>query len=288
MRLLKVLWGLLRDTAAKWSKDNVPRLGASLAFYSLLSVAPLLVIATAILGAVYGPELARGQLLHEVRDFVGDAGGGAIEMLLASANHPTTGTFASIAGGVLLLFGAAGVFSELQDSLNLIWGAECSDCGLWHLVKSRLLTFCMVLLVGVLLLASVIFSAALTAVINYAGGKWPRLAGWLHWGDVLLSLLILTVLFALLFKVLPQASVSWGDVWLGALVTALLFTVGKVLIGIYLASSGVSSTYGAAGSLAVFLIWIYYSAQVFFFGAEFTAVHARRRGSPGATSATGP
>jgi membrane protein len=282
-----MLWELLRDTAAKWSKDNVPRLGASLAFYSLLSVAPLLVIATAILGAVYGPEIARGQLLHQVHDFVGDSGAGAIEMLLASANHPAAGTFASIASGLLLLFGAAGVFSELQDSLNLIWGAQCqNNCGLWHLVRARLLTFCMVLFVGVLLLATVVVSTALAAVISYAGGKWPRLAGWLHGGDIVLSLVVLTVLFALLFKVLPEASVSWGDVWLGALVTALLFTAGKVLIGIYLAGSGVSSSYGAAGSLAVFLIWIYYSAQVFFFGAEFTAVHSRRRAAMPLPSST--
>jgi membrane protein len=276
----KVLWELLRDTAAKWSKDNVPRLGASLAFYSLLSSAPLLVIATTVLGAIYGPELARGHLLHEVRLYVGEAGAGAVELLLASANHPTTGTFASIAGGIIVLFGAAGVFSELQDSLNLIWGAGSQGgSGLWRLVRARLLTFCMLLLVGVLLVATVVASTALAAVVNYAGGSWPRLAGWLRWGDILLSVVILTILFALLFKVLPEAPVGWGDVWLGALVTALLFTVGKVLIGIYLTSTGVSSTYGAAGCLAVFLIWIYYSAQVFFFGAEFTAVHARRRRS---------
>ncbi len=277
---LKALWELLRDSGAKWSKDNVPRLGASLAFYTLLSVTPLLVITMAIVGAVYGPDVARGQLLHEVRDMVGESGGATIEMLLASAHKPTTGTIASIASLVVLLFGAAGVFSELQDSLNLIWGVEAgTGSGVWRMVKARLLTFGMVLLVGFLLLIMVVVSAALAGAVNYAGGRWPRVAGWLHAGDVLASLAVLMVLFALLYKVLPEVSVAWGDVWLGAAVTALLFTIGKVLIGLYLARSSVGSAYGAAGSLVVFLIWIYYSAQVFFFGAEFTAVHARRRGS---------
>ncbi len=277
---LKALWELLRDSGAKWSKDSVPRLGASLAFYTLLSVTPLLVIVTAILGAAFGPEVARAQLVHEIRDMVGESGAGTIEMLLASADKPTTGTFASIASLVMLLFGAAGVFSELQDSLNLIWGVESGVGGaVWRIVKARLLTFGMVLLVGFLLLLTVVVSTALAGLIGYAGGRWPHLAGWLHGVDFLASLAVITVLFALLYKVLPEVSIAWRDVWLGAAVTALLFTVGKVLIGLYLARSGVASAYGAAGSLAVFLIWIYYSAQVFYFGAELTAVHANRRGS---------
>lgn len=272
---LATLWGLLRDAAVKWRKDNAPRLGAALAFYTLLSLAPLLVIVTAVAGAAFGPQAARGQLVEEVRGLIGEQGAATIEMLLANAHKPATGVFASAAGMLMLLVGAAGVFSELHDALNTIWGVDAgARSGLWRTVKARLLSFGMVLVVGFLLLVSLVVSAGLTGLSNYAGGKWPALSGWLHAGDFVASLAVITVLFALLFKFLPDTPVAWGDVWLGAAVTALLFSAGKVLIGLYLGSSGIGSTYGAAGALAVFLVWIYYSAQVFFFGAEFTAVRA--------------
>lgn len=274
------LWRLLRDSVAKWRKDNVPSLAAAVAFYTMLSLSPLLVIATAIAGAVFGPEAARSQLISEVRELVGEHGAGTIEMLLASADQPATGALASAVGLGLLLFGAAGVFSELQDALNTIWGvkAEGGDV-LLRTLKARLLTFGMVLTVGFLLLVSLVVSAGLAGLSSYARGIWPELSGWLRFGDILASLALITLLFALLYRFLPEAHVAWGDVWLGAAVTALLFTTGKVLIGLYLGKSGIGSTYGAAGSLAVFLVWVYYSAQVFYFGAEFTAVHAAMKAS---------
>ncbi|MBI1914821.1 MAG: YihY/virulence factor BrkB family protein [Planctomycetes bacterium] len=274
-------WELLRDTAKEWWDDNAPRLGASLAFYTLLSLAPLLVVVTAIAGLTFGKEAAEGQLVAQLRDLVGPQGAQAIQTLLVNAQEPTTGVLATLVSLVMLLLGATGVFSELQDALNIVWEVEAQrPSGLWAAIRDRFLSFVMVLAIGFLLLVSLVASAALTALGNYAGGLLPDSGRWLRVADFGVSFAVITLLFALLYKVLPDAKVAWRDVWVGAAVTALLFTVGKFLIGLYLGSSSIGSAYGAAGSLAVFLVWVYYSAQILFLGAEFTQVYAQRHGRP--------
>lgn len=271
---------LLKNTVKKWIDDDVPRLGASLAFYTLLSVAPLLVVVTALAGLIFGEQAARGELFGQIKGMVGPQAAEAIQTMLANAHQPAIGTLASVLSLVVLLVGATGVFSELQSALNTIWGVTAKEgSGLLSTIKDRLLTFVMVLLIGILLMASVVASAVLSALSKFAGGHWPHLAPALHLANLGASLVIFTVLFALIYKVLPDAKISWSDVWIGSAVTAVLFTLGKYLIGLYLGIGSVGSPYGAAGSLAVFLIWVYYSAQVLFLGAEFTQMYANRFGS---------
>src|SRR5262249_51415293 len=191
----------------------------------------------------------------------------------------TTGILATAVSLVVLLLGATGVFAELQEDLNIVWNVESRrPSGIWAAIKDRFLSFVMVLVIGFLLLVSLVASAALTALGKYASELLPQSTVWLRLAELAISLGLFTLLFAMIYKILPDAEVAWGDVWVGAAVTALLFTIGKFLIGLYLGSSGIGSTYGAAGSLAVFLVWVYYSAQILFFGAEFTQVYAQRRG----------
>jgi membrane protein len=278
---LTTIWELIRDTVTEWWEDNAPRLGAALAFYTLLSLAPLLVVVTAIAGLTFGKSAAEGQIVAEIQDLVGPRGAEAIQTLLANAHEPMTGLVATAVSLVVLLLGATGVFTELQDALNIVWEVESRrPSGVWAAIKDRFLSFVMVLVIGFLLLVSLVASAALTAMSHVAGGLLPNSAGWLRIADFVVSFAVITLLFAMIYKVLPDARVAWSDVWVGAAVTALLFTVGKFLIGLYLGSSGIGSTYGAAGSLAVFLVWVYYSAQILFLGAEFTQVYARWRGRP--------
>ncbi len=275
---LKAVWELVKGAASEWVADNAMRLSAALAYYTMLSVAPLLVVVTAIGGLAFGPEAAQGQLVHEMKDMVGTEGAQALQTMLAHAYKPATGIIASAVGIVVLLLGATGVFVELQDSFNTIWGVTCqAPSGVWGFIRTRLLSFLMILVVGFLLLVSLVISAALTAVGTYFDGMSPAFL----WEAVnfLVSLGVIAVLFALMFKFLPDVHIGWKDVWVGAILTAVLFTVGKYLIGLYLGSSSVGSTYGAAGSLAVFLVWVYYSALILFFGAEFTQVYANRYGS---------
>jgi len=281
---IKVVWELLRDTASEWWRHNAPRLGASLAFYTMLSAAPLLVIATYIAGMAWGKQAAEGQLAGQFRELMGPDGAQLVQTLLANAYHPTAGIWATIVGVVVLLLGATGVFAELQDALNTIWDVQPKpSAGFWASVKSRVLTFAMVLVIGFLLLVLLVVSAALSAVSTWLGHAGPA-ALW-HALDLLGSLAVITLLFAMIYKILPDIDLAWRDVWVGAALTAVLFTMGKYLIGLYLGSSGTSSTYGPAGSLAVFIIWIYYSAQIFYFGAEFTKVYARRYHPQSASSA---
>jgi membrane protein len=272
---IKVVWELVRDTASEWWRHNAPRLGASLAFYTMLSAAPLLVIVTYIASMAFGEQAAKGQIVHEFGGMIGREGAQIVQTMLANAYHPTAGIWASIIGLVVLLVGATGVFAELQDALNTIWDVQPKpSAGIWAAVKSRILTFALVLVIGFLLLVLLVISATLTAVSDWLGQSGP--APLWHTLDPLGSLVVITLLFAAIYKILPDADLAWRDVWIGAALTAVLFTLGKYLIGLYLGSSGMSTTYGAAGSLAVFLIWIYYSAQIFYFGAEFTQVYARR------------
>jgi membrane protein len=277
---LKAIWALIRESASSWSQVNAPRLGAALAFYTMLSIAPLLVISIAIAGLVFGDQAAHGQIMYQIEGVVGPQSAGALQDLLAHAAKPAAGVPATIAGVFMLLFGASGVFGELRDSLNLVWGAKSSSgSGLIGMIKYRFVSFAMVLGIGFLLLVSLLLSAAIAAAGQFFGSYLPVSEAALQLGNMAFSFLAVTVLFALLYKLVPDVEIEWRDVAIGAAVTSLLFSIGKLLIGLYLGKAGVGSTYGAAGSFAVFIIWVYYSAQIFFLGAQFTHVFAERHGS---------
>lgn len=271
---LKKSLSLLKETYSRWSDHNAPRLGASVAFYSILSFAPLLVLITAIIALVLGHESAHGALVSEARQLMGDRGGQTAELLLKNADKPASGTFASIIAFITLLFGASGVFTELQAALNIMWDApEKPSSGVMSMITQRLFSFGMVLSVGFLLLVSLLLSSALAFVGHAFGQILPLPAIVLQILNFGLSFVVVTGLFALMFKYLPDVTVAWRQVIVGAVGTALLFTVGKFLLGIYLGKASVGSTYGAAGSLVAVVVWIYYSAQIFFFGAEFTRLY---------------
>jgi membrane protein len=271
---------LFKKTFQEWQEDKASRLAAALAYYTAFSIAPLFVIAIAIAALVFGEEAAQGKIFWQLRDLVGQDAAKAIQSLLVSSSKPAEGTIATIISVALLFFGASNVFSQLQDALNTIWEvAPKPGIGVKGIVKTRILSFGIVLGIGFLLLVSLILSAVLAGLGNYFGELMPGLQVlWtiLNFG---LSFGVITLLFALMFKFLPDAKIAWSDVWIGALLTALLFTIGKSLIGLYLGNSGVGSTYGAAGSFVVLLLWVNYSAQILFFGAEFTQVYANKYGS---------
>jgi membrane protein len=275
------VWELLKDTGLRWWDNQGMRLGAAVAFYSMLSLAPLVVVVMAVAGLLFGQKAAQGELVEQMRGLAGDQGAEVIQTLLANAyQQPGTGIFATILGVAVLLFSAAGVFNELQDGLNTIWDVPPRvSGGMWEMIKARFLSFSMVLGVAFLLIVSLVVSAALAAVGKYAGAQQSHLASVMRVLHLLLSIGLLGVLFALMFKLLPDARITWRDTWIGGMVTAALFGVGKYLIGLYLGSSTIGSAYGAAGSFAVFLAWAYWSAQIFFFGAAFTRAYADRFGS---------
>lgn len=275
-----VIWRLLRQTFAEWNEDKAPQLGAALAFYTALSIAPLLIITLGIVGAVYGEQAAQGELDHQMQELVGADAAQALQDMIASADKPTEGTIAAVLGVVTLLFGAAGVFGQLQSSLNTIWEVEPKPGRGWRgMIRDRFLSFAMVLGIAFLLLTSLVLSAALAAMGTLLDDL-PGSTQWLAQGVNLgASFLVITLLFAMMFKLLPDVNMAWSDVWLGALVTALLFTIGKAAIGLYLGYSSMASSYGVAGSFVVLLAWVYYSAQILFFGAEMTQVYANKFGS---------
>lgn len=272
---------MLKQTVNDWLDDSAPMHGAALAFYSLLSIAPLLVVAIAVAGFVYGEEAARGELDTQIRGLVGKEGAEAVQELLAHAQQPTQGILATVIGLATLLVGASGVFGQLQMSLNAIWEVRPKPGGgIWSFLQTRLLSFTMVLGIGFLLLMSLILSAILAGVAGYVQQFFPG-GGWVTQGaNVVVSLAVITLLFAMIFRLLPDAKIAWKDVWAGAALTALMFTVGKFGIGEYLGRASVGSSYGAAGSLVVLILWVYYSSQILLFGAEFTQVYARQTGSP--------
>ena len=275
----KTIWTVLREAAAGWIERNATRLSAALAFYTILSIAPLFVIAIAIVGAVFGREAATGALTEQLRNLLGDAGAEVASTAVMHADHPTAGVVATIIGVISLLFGASGVFSELQDALNTIWNVKPKPGrGIWRTIRARFLSFGMVLVIGFLLLASLIATIVLAAFQQHLERYVPGTPLLLHFANVVLGFLLVTALFAFIFKVLPDAKIGWRDVWFGAGVTAALFTLGKYAIGIYLTQAGVASPFGAAGSVVVFLVWLYYSGLILFFGAELTQVTARRAG----------
>jgi membrane protein len=275
------LKALFDDTLNEWYKHKAPRLGASLAFYTVLSLAPLLVVIVAIAGAVYGEEAARGQIVAQLSDLVGSTGATAIEDVIKQARQPAVGLLATLAGLITLFFGATGVVTELRDALNTIYEIPAPEVsGLKSVilfVRERLFSFTMVLGVGFLLLVSLAINAWLAAMGTWFTGWLPALI--LQVVSTVVSWFIITALFAAIYRTLPDVTIEWRDVALGAAVTSLLFNLGKFAIGLYLGSSTIASTYGAAGSLVILLIWVYYSAQIFFLGAEFTQVFANRYGS---------
>lgn len=281
-------WQMSKAAVEAWVNDYAPSMGAALSYYTLFSLAPLLIIVIAVAGMVFGQEAAQGAIVEQLRGIMGEQGAVAVEGLLKAAREPAQGVVATLVGIAMLLFGATAVFAELQSALDRIWRVPAAkkESGIWNLLRTRLLSFGLVLGLGFLLIVSLIVSAALAAL-----GKWW--SGWFPGWDVFLEILnfavsfgIFTLLFAMIYKIMPRASIPWRDVWTGAAVTALLFTIGKVLIGIYLGKSSLASGFGAAGSLVVLIAWVYYSAQIFLFGAEYTWVYANQHGSRAHSLAT--
>lgn len=271
---------LLKQAALEWLDDNAPSRAASLSCYTVFSIAPLLLIAVAVAGLVFGPQVVSGELSGQLQDLLGPGSANAVEVMMASASKVRSGILASVVGIVLVGLGACGAFVELQNTLNIMWGVDKrKPSGIFGFIRSRLLSFAMIAVIAFLLLVSLIVSTALAAAGRFANGRLPAAEGIFHLVNFVVSFGVITVLFAAIFKILPDARIAWRDVWLGAAVTSLLFVTGKLFIGLYLGKSSVASTYGAAGSFAVLLVWIYYSAMIVFFGAEFTQVYARERGT---------
>ena len=271
---------LLINAGRSWLDHRAASKGAAVAFYTMFSMAPILVLVTAIAGAFFGPSAAQGQIVAQLSGLVGEVGAQAIQTALISADNDRSGTLATIVATALLLVGATTVFSELKDSLDDIWQIpKAPTSSILTLIRTRLLSFGLILVLGFLLLVSLVINAALALLQSYWSGIWSEFLVVLTPLASMFSFLVIAAMFAAIFKMLPQAPLSWRDVSIGSLGTAALFTLGKYVIGVYLGNSGVTSTYGAAGSLAALLIWIYYSAQIFFFGAEFTRQYALAFGS---------
>jgi membrane protein len=273
-------YSLIGAAASGWVEDNALRLSAALAYYSIFSLAPLLIILLAVAGFFFGEAAARGQIAEQIKQLAGARAAEAVQTLLLSINRRHSSFLATVFGIVALLFGASGVFSELKAALNTIWGVGIKPgSALGHFTRERFISFAMVLAVGFLLLLSLLVSAALTALGIFMDNLLPLPGYVLQCADFAVSLAVITVLFAMLFKMLPNVLLRWRDVWVGAAGTAFLFTAGKFLIGLYLGTSGVASYYGAAGSAIVILLWVYYSACILFFGAEFTKAFVRKYGA---------
>jgi len=272
----KEVWSVLKQVGAEYVDDKIPKLSAALAFYTMLSLAPMLVISIVILGLVFGEQAASGKVAAQLEQVVGPASAGAINDMIANAKTPGSGWMATIISLIVLLFGASGVFAELQDSMNTIFDVRRkSTAGIWQTIRGRLVSMGMVFGVAFLLLVSLVISTTLSAVASAIAGGWAALGYVL---DLVISVVVVGMLFAAIFKVLPDVKIGWKDTVVGALVTAVLFTLGKIGLGIYLSYGSTASAYGAAGSLAALLIWIYYSSQIMFIGAEFTQVYANRYG----------
>ena len=278
---LRPAWDLLKQTATEFSDDKCSRLGAALAFYTALSLSPMLLVVIGIAGPIFGDGAARGEIAHQIRDVVGDDGAKVIEDMLAKSASRKSGIIATVIGLGALLFAATSVFAELQDALNTVWNVkeENTPQGVWGMVKARLLSFSAVCGLAFLLLVSLVFGALVSGLSGVLE-RWVAYSSvWLQLANLGISLIVTTLLFAMIYKLLPAVRPAWRDVWVGALATAVLFNLGKYLIGLYLGHASVGSTFGAAGSFVVLMFWIYYSAQVVLFGAEFTQVYATKYGA---------
>jgi membrane protein len=267
------IWSMLTQTFAKWNEHETPRLGAALAFYTILSMAPLVILALAIVSLIFGHSTAQTQLLDQVRSMVGEQGTQVVKDMIEHGQKPASSAIASIIGGITLLFGASSVFGELRSALNRIWDIRPEDDGgFWNTIKQRLFSFTLVLAVGFLLLVSLLLSAALASLSKFFDALLPLPGFVLNAINFLVSLAGVAGLFALMFRYVPATKIAWRSICIGATLTALLFTIGKFLIGLYLGKAAVGSAYGAAESLVVVIVWVYYSAMIFLFGAEFTHV----------------
>jgi membrane protein len=278
---LRDLFDMARAAVAAWSADYAPSMGAALSYYAVFSIAPLLLIVISIAGLVYGEDAARGAVFYQVRGMMGDAAAVALQGLLASVHKPAQSIMAATVGLLLLIVGATSVFGELQSALDRIWRTpeQAKKGGLRQLIRTRLVSFAMIVGIGILLIGSLLASATLALLENWWGALFGAQALVASALNILLSYAIVTVMFAMIYKIMPRVRIAWRDVWTGAAITAALFTIGKYVIGLYIGKSGVTSTFGAAGSLVVILLWVYYSAQIFLLGAEFTWVYAHRFGS---------
>jgi membrane protein len=276
----KAVWLLLKDTLSQWNDDRAPRLGAALAYYTVFSLVPLLVMIIALIGFVFGHEAAQSYILQQLAALLGEQSTEAIQDMIRRTSRPATGIIAGMVAFITLVVGASGLFAELQDSLNTIWGVQRKESlGILGLIKDRFVSLLAVMGTGFLLLVSLVVSAGLAAFGKWFGGWLPVSEFILQVLNMMVSIVVITCLFAMMFKILPDATVAWKDVWIGALLTAGLFTLGKFAIGLYLGKSDIGSSYGAAASLVILLIWVYYSAQIFLLGAEFTQVYANTYGS---------
>lgn len=274
-----MIWVLLKNTAREWQEDKVSLWAAAIAFYTIFSLAPLLIIAIAIAGAVFGQDAAQNQIVEQIQGLIGKQGAQAVRAMIQNTQQPGSGGVLATAFGIAtLLLGASGVFGQLQEALNTIWDVQPqSGINIKNFLQKRLLSFAIVLVIGFLLLVSLIVSTVLAAIANYFGHLFPQ---WIQLGQILnliFSFVGTTLLFALLYKVLPDINIAWSNIWIGSATAALLFTIGKFLIGLYLGNSSIGSSYGAASSLVIVLIWVFFSAQILLLGAEFTQVYARRR-----------
>lgn len=277
---LKTVLSLLKQTFTEWQEDKAPTLAAALAYYTVFSLAPLLIIVIAIAGLVFGADAAQGQIVAQLQSLIGKDGAQTVQELIVKASEPKSGMIATLVGVATLLWGASNVFTNLKEALNTIWNVKpAPGRGIWGFLQDRVLSFAMILGIGFLLLVSLVISALLAAVSYWLNGLLHLPVGIWQIVDFALSFGVVTLLFALIYKLLPDVDLAWNDVWIGAAITSVLFTIGKSLIGIYLGGSGVASTYGAAGSFVIILLWINYSAQILFLGAEFTQVWASRYGS---------
>jgi membrane protein len=278
-------WSPLQQTFSQWSEHKDSRLGAALAYYSIFSIGPLIVIAITIAGLVFGAEAVQTQVIDTLHGFLGDSGTQAVDAMLKGANRPRQGVFATIIGVGALVFAAVGVVVQLKDALNTVWEVESPlGSGIWRFVRTYIWSLAGVLSLGFLLLISMLLTAGLGAAGKYIAPYLPEAT--LQAAGFLASFAVISVLFAMMFKWLPDTPIAWRDVWLGAILTAALFEVGKLLIGLYIGKQGLESTYGAAASIVVVLIWVYYTAQLVLMGAEFTNVYACRWGSKRHAAAT--
>ena len=280
MRRVELPWALLRQAVLAWVDDDAASKGAALAYYTLFSLAPLLLIVISVAGLVFGADAARGEIFGQLQGLLGAPGAAAVQQLLESVQQPAQGWWATALGLALMLLGATSVFAELQNTLDRIWRAPARPAGgFWLLLRARVLSFGMILGLGFLLMVSLLLSAAVSAAQRW----WsPALAHWDGWITLLnlgSTFALVTLMFAMIYKVMPRVRIEWSDVWVGAIFTACLFTVGRLGLGLYLGLGSVSLAFGAAGSLVVVLVWVYYSAQIFLLGAEFTWVYAHALGS---------
>ena len=276
------MWHLIKAAVSSWVDDFAPSMGAALSYYTVFSLAPMLLIVIGVAGLVFGADAARGEIVSQLRGLMGEQGAIAVEELLKSASDPGKGILATIIGFVTLLIGATAVFAELQSALDRIWRtpAPPNENGIWGIIRTRFLSFGLILGLGFLMIVSLVLSAGLAAMGTWFGGLMGDWEFILQALNFIVSFAVVTVVFGAIYKFMPHAKIAWPNVWVGAIVTAMLFTIGKFLISLYIGKSGVASGFGAAGSFAVLLVWVYYSAQIFLLGAEFTWVYSHRNAPP--------